>query len=67
LTPTPAPHHDDRMPPRHRRPPPPPTVRQILAWTDTYHERSGRWPSRRSGEIPGTRGLPGGSSLKERG
>jgi hypothetical protein len=55
------------------------TTEQILAWADGYHERTGRWPSRRSGAIleaqgetwlaveaalaGGWRGLPGGSSL----
>jgi hypothetical protein len=55
------------------------TVLQILAWADAHHQRTGRWPSRDSGPIPGTReetwvkvcsslsvgrrGLPGGSSL----
>jgi hypothetical protein len=57
------------------------TVPQILAWADAFHERTGNWPSRRSGPIPeapgetwnavdhaltrGSRGLPGGASLAE--
>ena len=52
---------------------------QVLAWADDWHERSGRWPTQTSGEIPGLGGinwsavdnarregrcgLPGGSSL----
>src|SRR5262245_65880051 len=52
---------------------------QILAWADTWHARTGRWPGQRSGVIPdslggnwarvdnalllGLRGLQGGSSL----
>jgi hypothetical protein len=55
------------------------TVKQILAWVDAYHERSGKWPKKESGHITGSfgetwsrvhsalqkgyRGLPGGSSL----
>jgi len=60
---------------------PPLTVRQILAWADAHHRRSGRWPTERSGTIVGTRGetwggvqcaladgyrgLPGGTSLAQ--
>ena len=56
-------------------------VEDILAWATRYRESSGRWPTRTSGEIPGTlgvtwfavdaglrngtRGLPGGSSLAQ--
>jgi hypothetical protein len=52
---------------------------QILAWADSYHQRTGKWPKIDSGTIPeapgetwtavaialshGRRGLPGGSSL----
>lgn len=52
---------------------------QILAWADTYHARTGRWPARNSGPVPeapgqtwatvnqalaaGARGLPGGDTL----
>jgi hypothetical protein len=52
---------------------------EILAWADTYHDRTGRWPNAKSGSIPessgetwgavdsalweGARGLPGGDSL----
>jgi hypothetical protein len=54
-------------------------VPEILAWAESHHKRTGRWPSDRSGRIPetasetwrgvhcamrrGGRGLPGGSSL----
>jgi hypothetical protein len=52
---------------------------QILAWADLHYQRTGAWPRKTSGVIPGThgttwigvdlalrrghRGLPGGSSL----
>ncbi|MEX2119723.1 MAG: hypothetical protein WD847_09020 [Pirellulales bacterium] len=55
------------------------TIEQILAWADAHYARTGRWPTRLSGPIPGARGetwsgvnvalshgkrgLPGGSSL----
>jgi hypothetical protein len=55
------------------------TVNQILAWADSFRERTGRWPGRDTGKIAdsigenwskvnqalrdGCRGLPGGSSL----
>jgi hypothetical protein len=55
------------------------TEKQILAWADAHHRRTGRWPNARSGPITraqgeswknvdddlrsGFRGLPGGSSL----
>jgi hypothetical protein len=55
------------------------TVPQVLAWADSHHARTGRWPIAKSGPIPeapgepwhgvdnalarGRRGLPGGSSL----
>jgi hypothetical protein len=58
---------------------PPLSPEQILAWADTYHARTGRWPHSGSGPVDGTdgqtwsavnvaliqgsRGLPGGSSL----
>jgi hypothetical protein len=58
---------------------PPITPRQILAWADAHHGRTGSWPTSTSGDIPeapgetwravdqglrvGVRGLPGGSSL----
>jgi hypothetical protein len=58
---------------------PPLTVEQILAWADEYRRQAGRWPSARSGPVPGApglswavinedlrqglRGLPGGDSL----
>jgi pyrroloquinoline quinone (PQQ) biosynthesis protein C len=57
------------------------TVEQILAWADQYHDRTGRWPNDRSGEVAeapgeawsaidaalhnGRRGFPGGSSLAQ--
>ncbi len=60
-------------------PPPPLTKGQILAWADAFHDRTGRWPRKDSGTVPGSwverwsainsalqkgyRGLPGGSSL----
>jgi hypothetical protein len=61
---------------RHR---PPLTLRQILAWADAHHARTGGWPSACSGPVAdapgekwagldvalaeGRRGLPGGDSL----
>jgi hypothetical protein len=55
------------------------TAEQILAWADEYRRLTGRWPSARSGAVPGApglswngvnedlrqglRGLPGGDSL----
>src|SRR5262245_10887275 len=55
------------------------SLKQILAWADTFHKRTGQWPKHTSGPIPeapgetwgavhsalyhGGRGLPGGSSL----
>ncbi len=55
------------------------TVKQILAWADAHHERTGKWPTCESGpvlDVPGenwrainlalyngSRRLPGGSSL----
>lgn len=57
------------------------TKRQILKWACAYRQRTGRWPTRRSGPIAdapgetwtavdtalqkGQRGLPGGSSLRQ--
>jgi hypothetical protein len=44
---------------RKRRPaarPPSFSVRQILAWADDFHERSGSWPTQKSGRIPGSLG-----------
>lgn len=52
--------------------------KQVLAWADAYHEKTGEWPSRKSGAVEGTtetwpsldralmsgnRGLPRGWSL----
>lgn len=64
---------------RPSRTPPPFTIRQILAWADAYHRRTGKWPGQTSGPVAesprenwhriehalrrGYRGLPGGSSL----
>jgi hypothetical protein len=58
---------------------PPLTVAQILAWADSHHARTGRWPITTSGPVPdhpgeewvridaalrrGLGGLPGGDSL----
>jgi len=58
---------------------PPLSPRQILAWADSHHTRTGTWPKQSTGPIPeapgetwqavdgalrmGQRGLPGGSSL----
>lgn len=55
------------------------TVDQVLEWADAHHERTGKWPTDRSGPVveadgetwkaidralqAGVRGLPGGSSL----
>jgi hypothetical protein len=71
---------------KHRRVPnlqerPAFTVKEILAWADTHHRRTGRWPTSKSGAIAqapgetwayvnnaliqGNRGLPGGSSLAQ--
>jgi hypothetical protein len=57
------------------------TIEQILAWADQFHEREGRYPTTRDGEIPdsggdtwekidsalyqGKRGFPGGTSLPQ--
>jgi hypothetical protein len=32
------------------------TIKQILAWADEHHHRTGRWPSASSGRIPGSNG-----------
>jgi hypothetical protein len=56
------------------------SLQKVLAWADAHHRRTGRWPTKRSGvvrEAPderwssinsalgrGTRGLPGGTTLK---
>jgi hypothetical protein len=66
-----------RSPARRRRPPL--TVGQILTWADAHRDRTGDWPTSRSGPIAGApdvtwwsvaealihgyRGLPGGDSL----
>ncbi len=54
-------------------------IARILAWADAFHERTGHWPTRKSGAVTeepgetwwaldsalhaGSRGLPGGSTL----
>jgi hypothetical protein len=64
---------------RHRSQLPPLTIEQILQWADAHHQRTGRWPSVRSGPVfgaagetwqaihralhDGRRGLPSGMSL----
>jgi hypothetical protein len=69
---------------RNRRPrllKPPLSIKQILAWADAHHVRTGVWPHQRSGEVHeqpfenwnaihyalyrGYRGLPGGSTLTD--
>jgi hypothetical protein len=65
---------------RNRKQPPRLSVRQILQWADDHRAGHGMWPVRMSGAIPnsggeswagvdnalsrGTRGFPGGSSLR---
>lgn len=60
---------------------PPLTIEQILAWAEAYYQRTGKWPTAASGEIPqapgetwkiingalweGHRGFPGGDSLSQ--
>ncbi|HEX4613032.1 MAG TPA: hypothetical protein VH092_32885, partial [Urbifossiella sp.] len=60
---------------------PPLSEAEVLAWADAHHARTGHWPNRRDGQIPGTRGeswsgmesalvrgrrgLPGGASLAQ--
>jgi hypothetical protein len=55
------------------------STREVVGWASAYREGTGRWPTKRAGDIPGTvgetwagvdnalregrRGLPGGSSL----
>ena len=64
---------------RHIQQLPPLQEEQILAWADAHFQRTGQWPTCKSGHIPdspkekwravdlalrkGVRGLPGGSSL----
>jgi hypothetical protein len=66
---------------RHQHQLPPLRPRQILAWADAHHARTGSWPTSASGPIPeapgetwravdqalrvSLRGLPGGSSLAQ--
>jgi hypothetical protein len=37
------------------------TIQQILKWADAHHARTGRWPGKKSGAIPGTDGEMWGS------
>ena len=46
-----AKHRDVRV----GRKPPHLSEKQILAWADAYFAAHGKWPTRRSGPIPGTR------------
>jgi hypothetical protein len=57
------------------------TIKQILAWADEHHRRTGFWPTSYSGHVTqasretwlgvnsalysGCRGLPGGTSLRQ--
>lgn len=41
---------------RHIRALPPLSEGKILAWADAHHKRTGRWPNRDSGPIPGASG-----------
>lgn len=56
------------------------TIEQVLGWADAWYAKNGRWPSARQGAIPGTtetwsrvnfalrcgtRGLAGGTSLRQ--
>ena len=57
------------------------TIKQMLAWADAHHRRTGQWPILRDGPVPGAPGqdwrnidnalrlgfcgLPGGSSLAQ--
>lgn len=70
---------DTRRGKRNRKQLPKYTIKQILAWADAHHERTGRWPRSTDGQIAGTRGetwtavevalrngqrgLPGGATL----
>ncbi|MBI3465890.1 MAG: hypothetical protein HY000_22975 [Planctomycetes bacterium] len=63
----------------HRMQRPRLTIRQILAWADAYHDRTGKWPTVKAGPLgpyskdtwsridkalrQGYRGLPGGQTL----
>jgi len=66
---------------RNPRRQPPLTTRQILAWADDQHRRTGRWPTQYDGEVAaapqerwsrinhylflGRRGLPGGQTIAQ--
>lgn len=41
----------ERLGARHRKHPPPLTVEQILTWADAHHDRTGVWPTKKSGAI----------------
>src|SRR5437764_440354 len=57
------------------------SLREVLTWASAYRESTGKWPTKRAGDIPGsfgetwaavdaalrdgTRGFPGGSSLAQ--
>jgi hypothetical protein len=41
---------------RHPKLPPPLSVAQILRWAEACHQRTGQWPTRESGPIPGAEG-----------
>src|SRR5688572_22086291 len=41
---------------RNRKALPKYTIRQILKWADAYHRAHGKWPTVKSGPIPGTNG-----------
>jgi len=78
--------HWGEKPPNARKPPkarnrPPLTIEQILAWAEAHHQRTGKWPTAASGEVPespeetwkiinaalweGYRGLAGEDSLSQ--
>ncbi len=42
--------------PRKRRPLRPVTIETVMAWVDAHYERTGRWPTKRSGPVHGVRG-----------
>ncbi len=70
-----------RQIPRYAKKRRPFTEKQILAWADAYHARTGHWPTRKTGRIAGAggqswrgvewalragrRGLPGGCTLSQ--
>ncbi len=52
----------DRRGARHLRRLPRLTIRQILAWADVHHQRTGKWPTATSGPLRDRRGQPTGES-----